>query len=287
MSADYILPPLDTSEDIGAITTADGMMTLATSPNLARIPAGDFLMGASDVGVDERPVHRVFVSEFFIGRFEVTQDEYARFVRATGYPAPSIRGLPLVTLGGRDSIFRELAAPYVWENGSPPAGQGAHPVVLVRYDDALAYCRWLSDSIARLVRLPTEAEWEKAARGGLEGQRYPWGNDIEPSHGNYLIDPSAKKQRGTRATGTFPPNAYGLYDISGNVWEWVSDWYGPDYYEMSEARDPQGPPNGTMRLVRGGSWVNDNLDMLRCAYRHKVPPDTYAHSIGFRIVCGP
>jgi formylglycine-generating enzyme len=287
MSADYILPPLDTSEDTRAITTAEGMMTLATSPNLARIPAGDFLMGAPDVGVDERPVHRVFVSEFFIGRFEVTQDEYARFIRATGYPAPSIRGLPLVTLGGRDSIFRELAAPYIWEDGVPPAGHGGHPVVLVRYDDALAYCRWLSDSIGRLVRLPTEAEWEKAARGGLEGQRYPWGNDIEPSHGNYLTDPAAKKQRGTRATGTFPPNAYGLYDISGNVWEWVSDWYGPDYYGMNDMRDPQGPPTGTMRIVRGGSWVNDDLDMLRCAYRHKVPPDTYAHSIGFRIVCVP
>ena len=262
-------------------------MTLAAPPNLARIQAGEFLMGASDFGRDERPVHRVFVGEFFIGRFAVTQDEYARFVRATGHPAPSVRGLPLVTLGGRDSMFRELAAPYEWEEDRPPANRGTHPVVLVRYDDAIAYCRWLSDTLGRLVRLPTEAEWEKAARGGLEGQRYPWGDDIDPSRGNYLIDPSTKKERGTRPTGTYPPNAYGLYDMAGNVWEWVSDWYSPDYYGLGDMRDPQGPATGTMRILRGGAWVNDDASMLRCAYRHKVPPDTYAHSIGFRIVCPP
>jgi formylglycine-generating enzyme required for sulfatase activity len=261
-------------------------MTLATSPNLARIPAGDFLMGAPDFEHDERPVHRVFVSEFFISRFAVTQDEYARFVRETGYPAPSIHGLPMITLGGRDALFRELAAPYVWENGRPPAGHGGHPVVLTRYDDAQAYCRWLAETLRRVVRLPTEAEWEKAARGGLEGQRYPWGSQIDSAQCNYLTDPSIKRQRGTRPTGMYAPNAYGLYDMSGNVWEWVSDWYGADYYGRDEMRDPRGPSVGTMRILRGGSWVNDDVSMLRCAYRHKVPPDTYAHSIGFRIVCG-
>jgi formylglycine-generating enzyme required for sulfatase activity len=261
-------------------------MTLATTPNLARIPAGDFLMGAADFEQDERPVHRVFVSEFFIGRFAVTQDEYARFVRATGYPPPSIRGLPLVTMGGRDAMFRELAAPYVWEDGNPPTAHGSHPVVLTRYEDALAYCRWLSEALGRVVRLPTEAEWEKAARGGLEGQRYPWGDDIESVRCNYLTDPAVKRERGTRPTGTYSPNAYGLYDMSGNVWEWVSDWYHADYYGLADARDPLGPATGSMRILRGGSWVNDDVSMLRCAYRHKVPPDTYAHSIGFRIVCG-
>ena len=160
-------------------------MTATAAPNLARIPAGEFTMGASDADEDERPVHRVFVSEFFIGRFPVTNDEYARFVRAAGYPAPTIRGLPLIAAGGRDSIFKELGAPYVWERNEPPAGHGSHPVVLVRYDDALAYCRWLSDVLGRVVRLPTEAEWEKAARGGVEGLRYPWGNDIDPSRCNF------------------------------------------------------------------------------------------------------
>src|SRR5262245_49623261 len=161
-------------------------MTTPTPPNLARIPAGDFLMGAADAEEDERPVHRVYVSEFLIGRFPVTNDEYARFVRATGHPAPALGEPPLIAAGDRDSLFRELAAPYVWEGVAPPTGRGTHPVVLVRYDDALAYCDWLSSAFGRLVRLPTEAEWEKAARGGVEGTRYPWGNLIEPSNGNYL-----------------------------------------------------------------------------------------------------
>jgi len=259
-------------------------MTLATPPNLARIPAGDFLMGAPDAADDERPVHRVHLGDFFIGRFPVTCDEYARFVRATGHPAPAVRALPLVAAGGRDAVFKELALPYVWEANEPPAGRGSHPVVLITHDDAVAYCRWLSDALDKVFRLPTEAEWEKAARGGVEGLRYPWGNDIDASHSNFLIDPAVKAQRGTRPTGTFPPNPYGLYDMSGNVWEWVLDWYGADYYAASETQDPRGPLGGNMRIVRGGSWVNDDVTMLRCAYRHKVPPDTYAYSIGFRIV---
>lgn len=241
-------------------------------------------MGAADFGEDERPVHRVYVSEFFIGRFPITHDEYARFVRATSYPPPAVRGLPLVASDGRETLFKELAAPYVWAD-EPPPGHGGHPVVLVRYDDALAYCRWLSGAIDRQVRLPTEAEWEKAARGGSDGLRYPWENDIDASRCNFLTDPSAKHDRGTRQTGTYPPNAYGLYDVSGNVWEWVSDWYHPDYYSAGEIQDPRGPRSGNMRIVRGGSWVNDDVAMVRCAYRHKVPPDTYSYSIGFRIVC--
>jgi formylglycine-generating enzyme required for sulfatase activity len=243
-------------------------------------------MGAADAEGDERPVHRVYVSEFFIGRFPVSNDEYARFVQAAGHPAPVVRGLPRITQGGREALFRDGAAPYVWDNERPPAGHGSHPVVLVRYDDAVAYCDWLSGELTRSVRLPTEAEWEKAARGGTEGLRYPWGNAIDASRANYLIDPATRPLRGTRPTGTYPPNAYGLCDICGNVWEWVADWYGADYYGLGDTRDPRGPQTGKVRVVRGGSWVNDDVAMLRCAYRHRVPPDTYSYSVGFRIVCG-
>src|SRR5579864_4218634 len=204
------------------------LLSLPTTPDLARIPAGEFLMGAGDGEDDERPVHRVFVSEFFIGRFPVTVDEYSRFVRAAGYPAPAVRALPLITTPDHEEMFREMAAPYVWHGSQPPHGQGTHPVVLVRHDDAVAYCAWLSDAIQRRVRLPTEAEWERATRGGVDGHRYPWGDDIDPSRCNYLADPSVKRQRGTRPTGTYAPNAYGLCDVIGNVWEWVSDWYGAD-----------------------------------------------------------
>src|SRR5437868_13761516 len=110
-------------------------MNLAAAPQLARIPGGDFLMGAADGETDERPVHRVYLSEFFIGRFPVTNDEYARFVRATNHPAPAVSSLPLIAAGGRDAIFKEFSAPYVWQNGEPPQGHGNHPVVLVRHDD--------------------------------------------------------------------------------------------------------------------------------------------------------
>jgi formylglycine-generating enzyme required for sulfatase activity len=262
-------------------------MTIVTSSDLARIPAGDFLMGSADGEDDERPVHRVFVGEFLIGRFAITNDEYAQFVRETDHPAPAIRELPLIASAGRDALFRQLAEPYVWRNGEPPAGRGSHPVVLIRYQDALAYCAWLGARLGRLVRLPTEAEWEKAARGGVDGLRYPWGNEIEASHANFLSDGASKQERSTRPTGTFSPNAYGLYDMIGNVWEWVSDWYDAEYYGASATHDPSGPATGAMRIVRGGSWVNSDVAMLRCAYRHKVPPDTYAHSVGFRVASAP
>jgi formylglycine-generating enzyme required for sulfatase activity len=230
----------------------------------------------------------VYVSEFFIGRFAVTNDEYAHFIRATGHPAPVVRDMPLIASGGRAAMFKELSAPYAWyDDQKPPPARGSHPVVLVSFEDAVAYSRWLSEAIERVVRLPTEAEWEKAARGGIEGSRYPWGNAIDASRCNYLDDPTAKPRRGTRPTGTYPPNAFGLCDVTGNVWEWVSDWYDSEYYGRGEANDPRGPEHGSLRIVRGGAWVTDDVSMLRSAYRHKVPPDTYAHSIGFRIVCLP
>jgi formylglycine-generating enzyme required for sulfatase activity len=260
-------------------------MSLAGPPDLARIPAGEFLMGSADADFDERPVHRVHISDFSIGTRAVTHDEYNEFVRASGYPAPEIRDLPLIARGGLDATFRELASAYAWDRGAPPPGRSGHPVVLIRYEDALAYCRWLSAQIGKLVRLPTEAEWERAARGGIDGHRYPWGDEISAANGNYLADRSMKHQHGTQPAGTFAPNGFGVYDMAGNVWEWVSDWYAHDYYAISEPRDPRGPSHGTMRIVRGGSWVNDDVMMLRCGYRHKVPPDTYAYSIGFRIVC--
>jgi formylglycine-generating enzyme required for sulfatase activity len=260
-------------------------MSLAAAPELARIPAGEFLMGSSDAEFDERPVHRVHVSEFLISRFAVTQGEYARFVDQTGHPPPDLRNLPLITSGGLESMFKDLAAPYLWQEGRPPSGRERHPVVLITYEDALAYCRWLSRVVGRPVRLPTEAEWERAARGGLETHKFPWGDEIGPEHANFLADPASKRNGGTRQVGAFPPNDYGLFDMAGNTWEWVADWYGADYYATSESRDPVGPPQGVFRIVRGGSWVNDDVEMLRCAYRHKVPPDTYAYSIGFRIVC--
>jgi formylglycine-generating enzyme len=250
---------------------------------VAGIPAGEFFMGADDGEEDERPAHRAFLDEFSIGIHPVTNGEYAQFVRETGHPSPAVRALPLMVSGALEADFRALAAAYFWTNGTPPEGRDRHPVTLVGIDDATAYCGWLASKTGRPVRLPTEAEWEKAARGGLEGKRYPWGDTLDPACAHYLPDTVVKADHGTAPVGSYPPNGFHLHDMSGNVWEWVSDWYAPTYYARAQYLNPQGPEGGLMRIVRGGAWVNADGRYLRCAYRHKVPPDSYAYSIGFRV----
>jgi formylglycine-generating enzyme required for sulfatase activity len=252
-------------------------------PRFASIPAGEFGMGAEDGDEDERPIRRVYLDAFAISAHAVTNEQYVEFIRATGHPAPSVRDLPRLVTPAHEASFREIAATYSWRGGEPPRDRGRHPVTLVGYADAIAYCAWLSTRLSRRVRLASEAEWERAARGGLDGRRYPWGDDIDPSRANFLPDPALKKHRGTRPVGCYPPNAYELYDMSGNVWEWVADWYQPDGYRNGESHNPRGPGQGTLRLVRGGSWVTHDVGQLRCAHRHKVPADTYAYSIGFRV----
>jgi sulfatase modifying factor 1 len=255
-------------------------------PELALIPAGEFVMGSEEGDPDERPPHTVHLDDFRIGIHPVTHGEYARFVREAGYRPPAIYELPLVvTAGGpeRERTFRLSGEPYVWLHSEPPSDRLQHPVTLVRCADAAAYCEWLSKASGRTVRLPTEAEWEKAARGGLEGKRYPWGDRLDPNLANYLTDPS--QRGGTTQCRSYPPNGYGLFDMAGNVWEWVQDWYEPLFYSARVSRNPQGPGDGTMRLLRGGSWLVADVRMLSCSHRHKVPPDTYSYGIGFRIVC--
>lgn len=252
-------------------------------PDVVRIPAGEFAMGADDGDDDERPAHRVHLDEFFIGAAPVTHDEYARFIAETNHPVPAIREFPQIVTAEREAEFHALATPYVWRAGAPPPDRGAHPVTLVGYDDALAYCRWLSTRISMPVRLPSEAEWERAARGGFEGRRYPWGDDLDVTRANYLAPGRDKGQHGTTPVGQHGQNPYGLADVAGNVWEWIEDWYDGEYYLRSPRRNPRGPSAGILRVVRGGAWVASDTRMLRCAYRHKVPPDSYAYSIGFRI----
>ena len=244
-----------------------------SSPNLARIPAGDFLMGASDVDEDERPVHRVYVSEFFIGRFAVTNDEYARLVHATGHPAPIVREHPLITPGGREELFRESAAPRL-ENNEPPAGHGSHPVVLVRYDDAVAYCRWMSETESGPFacrrrpsgRRPRGPERKGSAIRGATRSTRP-ARTFSPTR-----PPGTSAARGRRHLRAERLRALRrLRECVGVGRRLVR----ADYYGLGDMRDPRGPQAGNLRLVRGGSWVNDDVAMLRCAYRHKVPPDTY------------
>src|SRR5215213_6116541 len=258
-------------------------MTDESLLQVARIGAGEFVMGAEDGEDDERPVHRAYVDDFAIGICPVTNAEYAAFVHDTGHPSPGVRALPLMVSDALESDFKSRASAYLWNNGTPPEGRERHPVTLVGFHDAAAYCGWLAAKTSTPVRLPTEAEWERAARGGIDGKRFPWGDTLAPECAHFLPDPAAKPERGTAPVGTYPPNAFELHDMAGNVWEWVSDWYAPDYYARAQYINPQGPENGAMRIVRGGAWVNADGRYLRCAYRHKVPPDSYAYSIGFRI----
>jgi formylglycine-generating enzyme required for sulfatase activity len=248
-----------------------------------RVPAGEFDMGSEDGDEDERPVHRVFVDAFYISAHTITNAEYAEFVQTAGHMPPEVRELPRIVSAADEVSYRELASDYIWRGEMPPADKAAHPVTLVTFGDAVAYSAWLSVRLGRSVRLPTEAEWERAARGGLEGRRYPWGDDIDPSRANFLADPSLKRHASTRPVGSYPPNDFGLYDMSGNVWEWVSDWYRADAYRTDSLRNPRGLTEAALRVVRGGSWVTDDVAQLRCAHRHKVPSDTYAYSIGFRV----
>ena len=257
-------------------------------PELVAIPGGEFMMGSSDGEEDERPPHTVHLDEFYIAARPTTNAEYARFVRATNQRPPAIYDLPLVvTAGGRERerVFRAAGAPYVWLEGEPAAERALHPVTMVRWEDAAAYCAWLSSETGRPVRLPTEAEWEKAARGGIAGRRYPWGDRIDRGMANFLTDPSMKASHGTSRCGGYPPNPYGVYDIAGNVWEWVQDWYDRAFYANSPYDKPTGPPSGQLRVLRGGSWLVADVRMLSCSYRHKVPPDTYSYAIGFRVAC--
>jgi formylglycine-generating enzyme len=252
-------------------------------PRFAPVPAGEFSMGADDGDEDERPVHRVYVDAFRLSGHAVTNQQYAEFTRAMGHPAPAVRDLPAVVTPAHELTFRELATPYVWRGGGLPLERARHPVTLVTFADASAYCAWLSERLDVAVRLPSEAEWERAARGDLHERRYPWGDDIDPSRANFLPDPALKRYRGTRPVGSYAPNAFAMYDMTGNVWEWVADWYSAETYRRDHARNPHGPNDGSLRIVRGGSWVTHDVSQLRCAHRHKVPPDTYAYSIGFRV----
>jgi formylglycine-generating enzyme len=242
------------------------------------------MMGADDGEEDERPTHRVFLDGYYISACAITNEQYAMFVHDTGYPVPAVRELPRMVTPSHEASFREIAASFTWRNGSPPDDRTRHPVTLVGYHDAAAYCAWLSRTIGQIVRLPTEAEWERAARGGVESRRYPWGDDIDPSRANFLPDVELKKLHATQPVGSYPPNGFELFDMSGNVWEWVSDWYRADSYRDTESVNPQGPSAGALRIVRGGSWVTHDVAQLRCAHRHRVPADTYAYSIGFRVV---
>ncbi|HLG13881.1 MAG TPA: formylglycine-generating enzyme family protein [Blastocatellia bacterium] len=225
---------------------------MINEPEMVIIPSGEFLMGC-DAGADnERPVHSVFVGEFAIGRFALTNRLYQLFVEATRHPPPP---------GWNDPQFNHPD----------------QPVTSVSWLDATAYCGWLSEKTGKFYRLPTEAEWERAARGGLEGRLYTWGDEAPQLQANY----SGLWLNGPERVGQRPPNGFGLCDISENVHEWCSDWFDERYYLNSPSRNPQGPAAGTRRASRGGSWRHQ-IKITRVAARSSIPPEFKYSDYGFR-----
>jgi formylglycine-generating enzyme required for sulfatase activity len=217
--------------------------------DLVAIPGGEFLMGQDDGRDEERPAHRVRVAPFRLCRHQVTNHEYDAFRKATARE-------PHHTLGGPD-----------------------HPVTSVNWFDAVAYCHWLGEQLKMHVRLPTEAEWEFAARGGFEGRLYPWG-DAAPEVAKDRF------QHGPEPVMQGEPNQYGLFDMCHNVHEWCSDWFDPGYYAISPADNPRGPDHGKRRSSRGGAWRH-HIKFARCAARSSIPPEFRYADYGFRIAVAP
>ena len=222
-------------------------------PVLVPIPAGWLLMGCETGQENERPVHRVWVSGFELAATQVTNAEFARYLNGSG-----------------------AAPPPHWKDAQFHHPQ--QPVVAVSWFEAVAYCEWLTRSTGRRYRLPTEVEWERAARGAREGALYPWGDEPPQARPGY----AERWLRGPEPVGRQAPNDFGLYDICDNVHEWCSDWFDPGYYAISPERDPHGPEAGTRRSSRGGSWRH-HIKVSRCAARSSIPPHFQYADYGFRI----
>ncbi len=333
--------------DAAPVATFSATVPDAASPpgpapeGMAWIPGGEFSMGAADplardanvVGMkateDSRPIHRVRVHGFWMDTTEVTNRGFAKFVKEAGYvtvaertpTAEEFPGAPPENLVAGSVVFAppDHAVPldnhFQWwsyvkgANWRHPAGPGSdlkgredYPVVHVAYEDALAFAKWAGK------RLPTEAEWEFAARGGLSGALYPWGNEFLQG-GRYMAnthqghfpneDTHADAHAGLAPVATYPANGYGLYDVAGNVWEWTSDWYRPDYYAElvragGVADNPQGPadsfdpsePGVPKRVHRGGSFLctEQYCSRYMVGTRGKGEPSTGTNHLGFRLV---
>ncbi len=244
------------------LSAGDGGGSAAEPPvGMVSIPAGEFTMGRTfstdddETGMrplilrDDRPAHTVKIDAFWMDAAEVTHSAYAEFLAATG-----------------------RRAPYHWLGGEMPARLADHPVYSVDWEDAQAYCQW------RGKRLPTEAEWERAARGGLEGENYPWGKGKPSRSAARYSTPE-----GAAPVAQHPANAFGLHDMAGNVAEWCQDRFERTYYSTSPAENPQGPAEGMYRIIRGGAW-SDGPNRITVFFRNWARPNQRTPNLGFRCV---
>jgi sulfatase modifying factor 1 len=242
----------------GTETSQSGSRVEFMEPVMVRIPEGWFVMGCDTGRDDERPARRVWVDAFEMAACQVTNAEYARFLAATGG-----------------------AKPMHWENAN--FNDPRQPVVAVSWFQAQAYCEWLTSVTGHPYRLPTECEWERAARGGAEGADFPWG--VVPQGEvleDYVPDYAARWKNGTEAVGLYAPNAYGLYNVGDNVHEWCADWYDAEYYARSPERNPCNAQATGRRASRGGSWRH-HIKVTRTAARSSIPPEFKYADYGFRV----
>ncbi len=265
-------------------------------------------MGTDDIGFPadgEGPVRKVRVDPFRIGACAVTNSEFDKFVKATRYsteaesygwsfvfraflPRSLDRRLPPVVA---EAPWWAAVQGATWRRPEGPSSNVKkrmdHPVVHVSWNDAMAYCEWSG------TRLPTEAEWEYAARGGLQGKRYAWGDELTPD-GEHRCniwqgafpgnDTCEDGYSGTAPARSFPPNGFDLYNMSGNTWEWVADRFSPTYHQRGPRHNPKGPPNGDSRAIRGGSYLchESYCNRYRVAARSANTPDSSTGNLGFR-----
>ena len=302
------------------------------------IPGGTFIMGWSKGEPEESHEHEVRVNGFWLGKFEVTNAEFEAFTKATGYKTMAGRkpedlesglrtklyppGTPPEFLTPGSLVFTPSEGPvplnrhHTWWRYQPGAswrhpegpetnleGRKNHPVVHVNWFDAQEYCAWRTKVTGVKHRLPTEAEWEFAARGGKAGQEFIWGNDFEPDgkpmaniwHGNFPYNNTKKDGHELAApVGSYPPNDFGLHDMAGNVWEWCADWYRADYYKKSPKENPKGPstswdpghPGMQVRSQRGGSFLCTDLycGAFRPSRREQTEPHSGLSHTGFRVL---
>ncbi|MCQ2975706.1 MAG: formylglycine-generating enzyme family protein [Bacteroidales bacterium] len=233
-------------------------------PTMIYVKGGSFKMGSNNGYPDERPVHNVNLSDFYISKYEITVAQYRAFCNATGHKMP---------IDPNKAWYEEHDNAVKWQ------WIDTYPIVYVTYYDAIAFCKWLSETTHETYTLPTEAQWEYAARGGNQSKNYKYS-------GSNNIDEVAwydetTNEKGLRSVGKLKPNELGIYDMSGNAWEWCLDFYGT--YPSSSQRNPQGPSKGDFRVIRGGSWYYSE-DMTKVTSRDGPKPTFTNYNYGFRVV---